>query len=169
MDSNSEFTLIENGVCIKSEDLTVEYQNLACKRICGDQFGKICSKGCVLLVRNDSRTSESPREFRFFKNMKVDDNLTDCLVLFDKQKVISLISNLEPAVTELTLKTAKYGATPFELKILRLYLEGKCQNYISESLFISISTLKSHMNNIFKKVPEDLKIELKRWHTERKY
>lgn len=168
MDSKSEFTLIENGVCIKSEDLTVEYQNIACKKICGDQFGNICSKGCILLITNDTRTSECSREFRFYKNMKVNNNLTDCLVLFDKQKVISLISNLESAVTELINKTAGYGATPSELKILRLYLEGKCQNQIAESLFISISTLKTHINNIFKKIPDDLKLELKRWHTERK-
>jgi DNA-binding CsgD family transcriptional regulator len=36
------------------------------------------------------------------------------------------------------------------------------QIQIAESQFISISTLKTHMNNIFKKVPENFKLELKK-------
>jgi DNA-binding CsgD family transcriptional regulator len=51
--------------------------------------------------------------------------------------------------------------TKQEQNILRLILENKTNKEIAEALFVSISTVKTHINNIFKKLKVQSRDELK--------
>lgn len=50
--------------------------------------------------------------------------------------------------------------TPTEKKVLQKLLEGKSNKEISESLEISINTVKTHLKKVFKKTNAKSRIEL---------
>jgi len=47
---------------------------------------------------------------------------------------------------------------------MQLFLEGKSNSEIVKLLFISKSTLRTHLNNIYKKIPADLKVDIVKCH-----
>jgi len=67
---------------------------------------------------------------------------------------------LEP-VTD-TEKFGIFGITPREKEIISLIQEGKTNQEIADSLFISIATVKDHNHNIFKKCGTRNRLELAR-------
>ncbi len=54
---------------------------------------------------------------------------------------------------------SKYGLTVREIDIVQLFYSGKSNKEISEILFISINTLKSHLSNIYRKLEVSNKLE----------
>ncbi len=54
---------------------------------------------------------------------------------------------------------SKYGLTVREIDIVQLLYSGKSNKEISESLFISVNTLKSHLSNIYRKLEVSNKVE----------
>ncbi|TXE15574.1 response regulator transcription factor [Psychroserpens burtonensis] len=56
---------------------------------------------------------------------------------------------------------AKEGLTKQEQNVLDLLLEDKTNKNIAETLFISVSTVKTHVNNIYKKLNVNSRDELK--------
>jgi len=57
-------------------------------------------------------------------------------------------------------KNLKTGLTAREKEILNLILEGKSNKEIASALFISPSTVKTHIHNIFKKMSVSSRDEL---------
>ena len=53
--------------------------------------------------------------------------------------------------------------TPKEIEILLLLIEGKPNKQISDDLYISLETTKKHIQNIYKKLGINCKIEAFRW------
>ncbi|MBN8678756.1 MAG: hypothetical protein J0M29_11070 [Chitinophagales bacterium] len=47
---------------------------------------------------------------------------------------------------------AQLGITPRELEVLEQIAEGKSNQEIAESLFVSLNTVKTHLSNIFAKL-----------------
>jgi DNA-binding NarL/FixJ family response regulator len=45
-----------------------------------------------------------------------------------------------------------YGISPREYDVLKLLAQGYSRPYIGEQLFLSTSTVKTHINNIYKKL-----------------
>lgn len=63
--------------------------------------------------------------------------------------------------TSLTLADAKEQLTKQEQNILALLLEEKTNKEIAEALFVSLSTVKTHVNNIYKKLNVQSRDEVK--------
>lgn len=61
----------------------------------------------------------------------------------------------------LTLKHAKEQLTKQEQTILELLLEEKSNKEIADALFVSVSTVKTHVNNIYKKLNVQSRDEVK--------
>ncbi len=53
---------------------------------------------------------------------------------------------------ELILKTDDYNLSSREKEIIQLITKGKKNKEIAETLFVELSTIKSHINNIYKKI-----------------
>ena len=51
-----------------------------------------------------------------------------------------------------TSQLSKYPVTPREREIIELILHGETNRVIAEKLFISESTVKKHINNVFRKL-----------------
>jgi len=80
--------------------------------------------------------------------------------------ILSLIGNLWFLMSRRkhqskTLSKAKEKLTNQELKILNLLLEENTNKEIAEVLFVSLSTVKSHVNNIYKKLNVQSRDEIK--------
>lgn len=59
------------------------------------------------------------------------------------------------------LKQVKQHLTKQEIKVLNLIKEGKTNNEIAKILFVSLSTIKTHINNIYSKLNLSSRDELK--------
>jgi hypothetical protein len=141
---------LKMGKCIKDTSGEVLFQNELCIKTCGDMNGAICSKGCM--------DSYSPiRGMTLIKNMKVDNNEVDVVLINDGITLTTLLHyneiNEEVRVKE-TAKLLSFGLSKSELTIFLKVLDGKKNSQIKTELFISKSTLKTHLNNIYKKLPE---------------
>ena len=145
------------GICIKNTAQFVESQDELCKKICGDQTGKKCEKGCMEAFSQIDKEDSLRFGFHHFKNIEVDGQKIDAVVFFDGEE---LTTHMVPRkiLSEKSLQTMlQQGLSAAELNVVRLMLDGLSNNEIAEKLFISRSTLKTHINNIYKKVPESLR------------
>lgn len=59
-------------------------------------------------------------------------------------------------------KDAKELLTPQELKVVQLIVQDKSNKDIADALFVSVSTVKTHINNIYKKLNVQSREEVKR-------
>lgn len=61
-----------------------------------------------------------------------------------------------------TAKDAKELLTPQELKVMELIVQDKSNKDIADTLFVSVSTIKTHINNIYKKLNVQSREDVKR-------
>lgn len=153
------------GLVIFDQFISVYYTNPAAREICAELLRK--------------RTAENPPE-QFLRNFLPGQNktwqsgfrktvLSPSLRLFSvhvfpvfhneltiKNKelyVASLIpESLAPDHNFLEINTCKYNLTPRELEVLDLVLKGYSNQNIADALFVSLHTVKTHLQNIFKKM-----------------
>ncbi len=59
-------------------------------------------------------------------------------------------------------KDAKELLTPQELKVVQLIVQDKSNKDIADALFVSVSTIKTHINNIYKKLNVQSREDVKR-------
>ena len=153
------------GICIKAKDTTVEYQNSKCQEICGNQLGIKCEKGCVLKLDAEKNSEKSAQTgFRLYRNKSVDNQIVDSVVAQDGEKIVTLLLNSEEFILSQMNLIRNYSLSPSELAIMKKFLKGHTHSEIAGQLFISKSTLRTHLNNIYKKLPADLKENILAWH-----
>lgn len=152
------------GVIIVDKKLSIVYHNDIAKQYCSsltksnkkDPFAKF--KDVVLSKLNHkpvSFTEPALQEvtyqsfkMKFTPATNVNDgkhnNLQYTIYIYPKSQ----------SPNENPIETAKkiYGLSKRETEIIRLIAKGYSNNEISEKLFVSINTVKSHLNNIFNKL-----------------
>lgn len=142
------------GLCIKNQKKIVEFQNDLCIKTCGKMLGEICEKGCMENYTNHpSKYSEG---MSLIKNSKVDGNFSDAVIINDNQSLVTIFYPLESKHQAIGLEVSElkeFGLTKAELEIIQLKVSGMMNGEISKKLFIARSTLKTHLNNIYKKLP----------------
>ena len=141
---------LEIGKCIKSHEREVLFQDELCIKSCGDMGGKVCTKGCM--------SSYAPIPgMTLMKNTEVDGTIIDAVVINDGKKLTTLLYLYPKSEEDLIKERAKlcsFGLTKSELNLFQLVMMGKRNVQIQKELFISKATLKTHLNNIYKKLPE---------------
>ncbi|HEY8270601.1 MAG TPA: helix-turn-helix transcriptional regulator, partial [Pseudobdellovibrionaceae bacterium] len=104
------------------------------------------------------RTKKSIIEgFCHIPNLSLEFGVADAVVLNDGHQFLTLIYPLE---NKHRIKMEYYrekNLTRSELNIVSLLLEGHSNSQIMERLFISKATLKTHINNIYKKIPAEMR------------
>lgn len=141
---------LEIGTCVKNSNREVIFQNEVCIKACGNMSGQICEKGCM------NSYTPSPG-MTLIKNFKVDDTQVDAVVINDGKTLTTLLYPYLQDEEELNKEKNKlesYGLSKSEVNIFILVMAGKNNRAILKKLFISKSTLKTHLNNIYKKLPE---------------
>ena len=142
---------LQLGTCIKKFNKEVIFQDDKCVQLCGDLVGKTCFKGCM--------DSYAPvLGMTLIKGTTViDECLVDAVVINDGDTLTTLMyinQSSEELRKKEILKLEAYGLSKSELIVFQKVIEGKKNSQISKELFISKATLKTHLNNIYKKLPE---------------
>jgi DNA-binding CsgD family transcriptional regulator len=149
------------GVCIKKLDREVISQNEMCQQTCGDMVGKICEKGCMTHYSPSQSSQEAPQNnlnegMTLAKNSIVDKNLVDAVVINDGKTLTTILYSLEEKMKSIDQNQEQlknFGLTKSEITIFTMVMQGSKNFQICKALFISKATLKTHLNNIYKKLP----------------
>lgn len=160
--SNKSTLIIDDkvGVCVKGTDKVVAVQNDSCRRICGNMVGKTCSKGCMRLLEEMPPGSLKENSFVPLKNIFPDEGIVNALMLNNNGFVTTLLFDVSRTVDEQLLTFEPYGLTYTEGLIVRMVLEGYTNAEIAKKFCVARSTLKSHLNHIYRKIPIELRKEI---------
>jgi len=138
------------GTCVKTSEKEVLFQDEICKENCGDMEGQICTKGCM--------TSYAPIQgMTLIKDSAVDGHVVDAVVINNGEKLTTIIypKHKDEQQTEKTrAMLVSHGLSKSEVNVFLMVMEGKTNSQIAKELFVSKSTLKTHLNNIYKKLPQ---------------
>lgn len=142
------------GNCVKTMDREVLSQDDNCVKVCGNMEGEVCTKGCM------ANYFPVPG-MTLVKGTFDCDPLVDAVVINHGNTLTTILyvdqKNEEERMKEREKESAKllsYGLSKTENIIFLKVLEGKKNSLIIKELFISKATLKTHLNNIYKKLPE---------------
>lgn len=142
------------AVCIKNLDRVVLMQNEQCHSICGNQLGHPCSTGCMKLYTDDTHNQWKDWGSRVYKNSCVHDNFYDVTLLCSSEHIITF---LQPLKDKYEMALAYYrskGLTRRETEVASLMIRGISNTEICKYLSISRTTLKTHLNNLYRKLRE---------------
>lgn len=141
---------LEIGTCIKNADKKVLFQDSLCLKVCGDMRGEACHKGCMSNYVSISGMT-------LIKNSEVENRLVDAVVINNGESLTTLIYpciiDEEKQMAEVE-KLIAYGLSKSEVAIFSMVMLGQKNEQIRKTLFISKPTLKTHLNNIYKKLPD---------------
>ena len=147
----------EIGICLTTHSKKVLFQNNVCKRICGDQFSNTCN-----LCKDFSYNGIQSHAISRFSETKVFFSTRQILPgsLCDIYKYREKNNQELTILIPITMTLKKYiqlleskGFTSREVEISILLLDKKSNIDIQQELFISKSTLKTHLNHIYSKYP----------------
>jgi len=164
---NSLLDFNEIAICISElKKKQVFYQNNICKSICGDMESKSCNL-CKDIYFQDEQVNISsiqPKVSTFVaKRQYIAGRLCDIFKFTENNtKEITVLYPVKDMINKyLTLfKDEKFTARETEIGLL--ILEKKSNLEIQKKLYISKSTLKTHLNHMYQKLPDLKSIRLKK-------
>ncbi len=142
------------AVCAKTADKRVLYQNDCCRKICGEQQGKRCTTGCMELYAHDDSQQWKGWGSRMYSNSFLHGGYFDVMLLCSAESIITF---LQPLSDKYRMADAYYrhkGLTDREFEIVSLIVRGESNPQICELLSISRATLRTHLNNAYRKCRE---------------
>ncbi len=153
------------GICIKDAQGRVLQQNKKCVDFCGQRCGSVCKDGCMKFY---DASNSGEREFfdsvsmRIHRNVHGDRGSCDVVVIHSQDRIISILYSKERLVEADLLLFKRYGLTDAERTILLMILDEVPNSEIAKRLFISLSTVKKHINNLYRKLPEGFRKQVSR-------
>lgn len=148
------FSLNNFSVCVKNNNKKVLMQNENCIDVCGDHVGTCCTTGCMKLFDNDKNKQWKEQGSFIYKNIQMKDGYFDVHLLCGKKNIITFLTPLKKQQSDAFLFYKDKGLTCRESEIISFVILGCSNKYITEQLAISRATLKSHLNNIYRKIRE---------------
>ena len=140
------------GICVKDAAGRVLDQNPACLAICGDRSQRICEDGCMALRAADPERSTEDWGCGVYRNSLVHDHECDITLLCSGEHMFTFLQPLarryEPALEHYR----DAGLTRRETQIVELLIRGRSNVQICEQNGISHSTLRTHLNHIYRKL-----------------
>ena len=146
----------KNGtsLCLLRSNDVVAYQNSACKRLCGNQMGAICPRSCTHACERSQGRPLEENGIQLFKNMKFGRDFFDIFFYSALPFRLVLFYPLKRKFEDWTARFRDHDLSRREMQIAELRLQGLNNSTISGRLGISKATLKTHLNNIYKKMPD---------------
>jgi len=162
MNTFLEPALIDNdlGVCVKDADGKVIEQNKLCLDICGDCLGKVCTVACMELYANDKSRQWNKWGSHVYKNSYAHDGFYDITLLCSNTHMITFLQPLEEKYKKALNYYKKINLTKREEEILSYIIQGASNTEICDKISVSKATIKTHLNNVYKKA-NDMNLELR--------
>ncbi len=149
------------GVCVANFRKLVIYQNNSCKNICGRKVPGSCHEthfaSCTSRHLFNSLAEGTYREINYIAG----DQKYDLMIVNGFSHVITIIVPVN-RTSEDQVWYSEFGLTAKEQALVKLLFERQSNKQISEELELSLSTVKWHIRNIYKKLPFSLKQTLKK-------
>lgn len=145
------FDQSENIVCLRKGDKVI-FQNDSSIRACQVENKNQCEQRCLPLLKEAERSRPSKNCFIHLEN-KVIEGQSYQFICF-KEAPFTLTVLISEDVQSKYLKPfyQDKGLTPREIEIKILKDFGLKNEEISKNLYISLSTVKKHINNISRKL-----------------
>ena len=152
------------GICSTDANKLVLFQNNICKEICGNQTSEVCNICTNFTYNNKQNYSISflPK-LHFCKRQTFPNGTCDVYKLSEKNyKELTILIPVSKFLNKYLhlLKNKKF--TPREIEVAILILDHKSNAEIQDELFISKSTLKTHLNHMYLKLPDLKSFRLKK-------
>lgn len=144
----------EIATCVKDSEKVVLSQNDYCRKICGERQGEVCETGCMALYARDTRQQWKGWGSRAYKNSLLHGSFFDVTLLCSAENIITF---LQPLKDKYEMALAYYGdkgLTRRETEVVSLTIRGVSNPEICEQLSISKATLRTHLNNVYRKFRE---------------
>lgn len=139
------------GMCVKDNDGRVIEQNDVSRAVCGDHNQEKCDICPVKDVPVQAGITT-------YKNLKIKNNSADITILNDDENKMIVFKLLAEDIQEIWERVKRESFTKKELEIIDYFLAGKTNQELIDTLTISKSTLKTHINHIYEKMPDLKKI-----------
>jgi DNA-binding CsgD family transcriptional regulator len=143
------------GTCIKNTKGFILERNSIAIATCGQFCDQFCIKNQNLI--DNSCTDNKHSGFQCLHKIKTKEKkIADIVVAVIQDKIVTMVYPLDEQIeNEFKMYSSKYDLTTSEEKIVFGMLNGLTNQQIADQLFISRSTLKKHLNNIYKKIPAE--------------
>lgn len=142
------------AICIKDSEKKVLQQNSVCRDICGDKLSRVCVEGCMELYARDKDQQWKNWGSRVYKSSSIQGNLYDVTLLCSMERIITFLQPLMEKYEMALAYFSEKGLTSRETEIISLTIKGTTNTEICNYLAITRSTLRTHLNNIYRKVRE---------------
>ena len=140
----------EIGVCLKSKDWTVIWQNEQCIDSCGRRCGQICKDNCRALAESSSSVEEVGA--RVFRQEEILNQKYDIVVCQSPTEILSILCPIASRVSDLNEFYLSKGLSTREREVAELKNNGARNKEICAKLHIAPSTLKTHLSRIKEKL-----------------
>lgn len=148
------------GLCVRDLDKRVLYQNENSVKTCGLMVGQVCAKTCMRLYLQIEECAAVSEGMKLFKATEIEGHRVDALIVNDGDRITTLLYPLDEEQDKFKKQEVFFkerGLTKSELRIMQMVMQGMTNAVIAEKLFISKATLKTHLNNIYKKLPSSMR------------
>jgi DNA-binding CsgD family transcriptional regulator len=139
------------AVCVKDPEKRVLMQNDECRSVCGEQLGQVCEKGCMELYARDRLQQWKDWGSRVYSNSLIHGSFYDVTLLFSTDHIITFLQPLKEKYEKALSYYREKGLTKRESEVIALAIQGISNTGICKRLSISRATLKTHLNNIYRK------------------
>lgn len=142
----------ELGVCIKNESGIVLEQSSVSLRLCGDYVGKTCPGTCA--ERKTGVATERAKKGRLYLMdcIEMRGELMDAVGMELPGKSVVILKPVADPVAKENYSNAAQKLSKREREIAKLLSAGFNNKDIARMMSISITTLKTHINRIYKKI-----------------
>lgn len=135
------------GVCIRDDKNKVIYQNKVCVDICGGLLEQNCAKNCVEMIAKRPLSEQLSKGAFVLGIATQGENQYDVVTLKDGNTNTTILHPIDKSRSS-ELPVDIKDLTERETEILKLKRQGLSAKEISKKLFISVTTVKTHINNI---------------------
>lgn len=142
------------GVCIKDLSGKVLKQNKHCSKVCGNYMGKVCKVACMELYAEDETWQWNKWGSSVYSNSFVHNAYYDITLLCNEEHLVTFLQPLEKKHRIALSYYENLNLTKRETEVILYIIQGVSNQNIYEKLSISKATLKTHLNNIYKKADE---------------
>lgn len=144
------------GVCVKDREGNVLHQNDACLSLCGNMSHCLCERNCMLSYKFNPEAPDREEGTQYYPNQLIEDEYYDIFFINDGEHLTTFLYPLRDKHGADSRHISGYGLTRREQEIIQLVIQGYTNTEIADELFISKGTLKKHLNNMHKKLPEQV-------------
>lgn len=141
------------NVCRRDVSGRVLEQSKACSGICGNRLGVICKDRCVEHLDFDAACAT--KKNKFLSGRMISKKFFDILIAPDSTGATTLLFRTDRQVRPDFMQTLlHYALTKRELVVAKMIWLGFTNREISKKLYVTLATVKTHINRIYSKLGE---------------